>query len=347
MKILEYMERHGHQELCAWTDSTTGLRAFIAIHNTKLGPALGGLRIWPYKDEDAAITDVLRLSKAMTYKAAVAGLDMGGGKSVIMADPKHDKTEHMFRSFGRFVESLGGRYITTEDVGTNPDDLVFVSQETRHVVGLPKTMGGSGNPSEVTGFGVYQAIRACALAVWGDESIQNRTVAIQGFGNVAQSLSKYLLKAQAKLIVTDLDEERLEKARLLSGVTVVPPKDILTTQCDILAPCALGGTLTAETIPQLNCKIVCGGANNQLAEESDAIRLSQKGILYAPDFVANAGGIINLSKEMGQAYSVSEAMDHAARIFQTTNQVIDQSRADGITTTEAANNIAEVRLTTS
>ena len=200
------MEQHGHEQLAIWTDPAVGLRAFIAIHDTTLGPALGGVRIWPYKTEDGAILDVLRLSRAMTYKSAVAGLPLGGGKGVIMADSRTDKTEGMFRSYGRFVDLLGGRFITTEDVGASPQDLEWVSYETEHVLGVSQAMGGSGNPATVTGFGIFQAMRACAKATWDNDSLEGRTVAVQGYGNVASALSKHLVEAGAKLIITDIRE---------------------------------------------------------------------------------------------------------------------------------------------
>jgi leucine dehydrogenase len=344
MRVLDYMEQHGHEQLAVWTDPSAGLRAFIAIHDTALGPSLGGLRIWPYASEDEAVLDVLRLSRAMTYKSAVAGLDFGGGKSVIMADSRTDKTEAMFRSFGRFVESLGGRYIVTEDVGTSPQDLEWVSHETKHVVGLSKELGGSGNPSGVTGFGVYQAMRACAVATWGNDSLEGRTVAIQGFGNVAHALSGHLLKAGAKLLVADIHEEKLADARSMEGVAVVPQDQILGAECDVLAPCALGGILNAETIPQLRCQVVCGGANNQLAGEEDADRLVQWGILYAPDYVANAGGVINVSYEVSGSYSLDASMEKTSHIYDTMGRIIATAREKGITTAHAADTLAEERL---
>ena len=344
MRVLDYMERHGHEQLSVWTDPTVGLRAFIAIHDTTLGPALGGVRIWPYESEEAAVLDVLRLSRAMTYKSAVASLPLGGGKALIMADSRTDKTEGMFRSFGRFVDSLGGRYIVTEDVGASPRDLEWASHETKHVVGLSKELGGSGNPSGVTGFGVYQAMRACAVATWGSDSLKGRTVAIQGFGNVANALSKHLLKAGAKLLVTDIHEEKLAEVRSVEGVTVVAQDEILGAECDIFAPCALGGILNAETVPQLRCQVVCGGANNQLAEDADAERLAQRGILYAPDYVANAGGVINVSYEVGRAYSADAALEKTSHIYDTMERVIATARTQGITTARAADALAEEHL---
>ena len=344
MRITEYMESHGHEQLSFWTDPSAGLRAFIAIHDTTLGPALGGVRIWPHETEEVAVLDVLRLSRAMTYKAAVAGLPLGGGKALIMADPRTDKTEAMFRSFGRFVETLGGRYIATEDVGASAQDLEWTSRETQHVVGLPEASGGSGNPAGVTGFGVYQAMRACARATWNTDSLEGRTVAVQGFGNVATSLADHLLKAGATLVATDLMEEKRAKAAALDGVRVVDLDEIYDVPCDIFAPCALGGVLNADTIPRLQCPVICGSANNQLAEDADAARLAQRGILYAPDYVVNAGGLINVSFELGRKYDPDAAMAKASRIYETTERVIYLAKAEGITTASAADAIAEERL---
>ena len=345
MNITEYMERHGHEQLSIWTDPKAGLRAFIAIHDTSLGPALGGVRIWPYPNEEQAILDVLRLSRAMTYKSAVAGLPMGGGKAVIMADPRAEKTEALFRSYGRFVESLGGRFITTEDVGASPQDLQWASLETRHVVGLPPSMGGSGNPANATGFGVYQAMRACAEASWGSDSLAGKTVAIQGYGNVGRSLARHLLDAGAHLVVTDLREEsRQEAAALGSAVRVVMPDEVLATECDVLAPCAMGGVLNAETIPQLRCEVVCGSANNQLVDDEDAQRLADRGILYAPDYVANAGGVINVFHEIIDVYDPEAALKRTAGIYETTQLVLREAKTKDITPALAADAIAEARL---
>jgi leucine dehydrogenase len=345
MKTVEYMERHGHEQLTIWTDPTVGLRAFIAIHDTTLGPALGGVRIWPHATEEAAIMDVLRLSRAMTYKSAMAGLPLGGGKGLIMADSHTDKTEAMLRSYGRFVETLNGRFITTEDVGASTQDLEWVSFETDHVLGLSEAMGGSGNPATMTALGVFYAMRACAKASWGSDSLEGRTVAIQGYGNVATALSKHLLDAGAKLIITDIREDKRQQAQKLgAAVTIVGPDDILSNGCDILAPCALGGILNAETIPGLQCQVVCGSANNQLADEPDADRLEQRGILYAPDYVTNAGGVINVFYELNRVYDLEPALEKTSKIYDTMLQVIQTAKGQGTTTARAADTIAEERL---
>lgn len=343
VKVLEHMESFGHKQLSVYTDTAAGLRAFIAIHDTTLGPALGGCRVWPYRTEEEAVTDVLRLSRAMTYKNAAAGLFLGGGKAVVLADPRTDKTEALFRAFGRFVETLGGRYVTTEDVGTTPQDMEWVAEETSHVTGLPLSQGGSGNPSQMTGFGVYQGMRACAGEVWGSDSLEGRMVAIQGFGNVAAALARHLLEDGARIIATDISEAAQERAREL-GATVVGPDEIYTVECDVFAPCALGGVLNPQTISGLRCKVVAGGANNQLLAIEDGDALQQRDILYAPDYIINAGGVINISCEMDAAYDAERAREKTARIYATMQRVITLARAEGVSTARAAERLAEERI---
>ena len=344
MHFVEFMNTRGHQELAVWTDQDSGLTAFIAIHDTTLGPALGGTRIWPHATHDEAIMDVLRLSRAMTYKNAAAGLPMGGGKGLVLADPRTDKTEAMFHSYGRFVESLQGRYITTEDVGASAREMEWISHETKHVVGLPEEMGGSGNPSTVTGYGIFQAMRACAVAQWGSDSLAGKTVAIQGFGNVASALAQHLLEAGAKLVVTDIYEDARACAAALPGVEIVEPDAIFDAAADVFAPCALGGQLNEETIPRLQAPVVCGAANNQLREDADAERLQARGVLWAPDYIANAGGVINVYHEVVGPYDREASLAQTARIFDTTAQVIQRAHDEGITTLRAADDIAEQRI---
>ncbi len=344
MHFVEFMQANGHQELAVWTDPAVGLKAFIAIHDTTLGPALGGTRIWPHPTDDEAIMDVLRLAKAMTYKSAAAGLPMGGGKAVIVADPHTDKTEAMFRSYGRFVDSLNGRYVTTEDVGASAREMEWISYETKHVVGLPESMGGGGNPSVVTGYGVFQAMRACAIAQWGSDSLKGKTVAMQGFGNVATSLTSHLLEAGAKVVATDIYEGARARAVEMKGVDVVEPDAIYDVAADIFAPCALGGVLNADTIPRIQAPIVCGAANNQLRDDADGGRMQERGILWAPDYIANAGGVINVYFEYRRTYNRGAAMAKASEIFDTTTRVIETSREQGITTHAAADALAEQRI---
>ena len=344
MHFVEFMQVSGHQELAVWTDPTVGLKAFIAIHDSTLGPAMGGTRIWPHATDDDAIMDVLRLSRAMTYKSAAAGLAFGGGKGVIVADPRTDKTKAMFHSYGQFVETLNGRYVTTEDVGATAQEMEWISHETKHVLGLPESLGGSGNPAVVTGYGVFQAMRACAVAQWGNDSLEGRTVAIQGFGNVATSLSGYLRDAGAKLVVTDIYEAARARAAELTGVRVIAPDDIYAIEADVFAPCALGGVLNEDTIGRLQVPIICGAANNQLRDPEDAERLRSRGIIYAPDYIVNAGGVINVASEYAGPYDRAAAMAKAGEIFYTTASVIKRSRDEGITTARAADELAEQRI---
>ncbi len=345
MQIFDYMEHSGYEQLSMYTDNSCGLRALIAIHDTTLGPALGGCRIWPHATEGEALEDVLRLAKAMSYKSAAAGLPFGGGKALIIADPQKDKTEGLFRAFGRFVDTLGGRYLTTEDVGTTLRDMEWTALETKHVTGLPESYGSSGDPSKVTGFGVFRGMQACAQEIWGTESLANKTIAIQGYGKVAQALSVHLLKEETvQLIVTDLFSSALDNIKDHPQVTIVDPDDIYSVSCDIFSPCALGGILSKTTIPKLKCQIVCGGANNQLETIEEGELIQKQGILYAPDYIVNAGGVINISCEIGTEYSLDRAMNKANDIFETMNQVIQTSKQENINTALAADNFAVGRI---
>ncbi len=345
MSILEYMERNNFEQLSVYTDPAVGLKALVSIHDTTLGPAMGGVRIWPHPTEEAAIEDVLRLGRAMTYKSAAAGLHFGGGKGLIIADPHKDKTEALMRSYGRFVEALGGRYITTEDVGMTLLDLEWIARETSHVVGLPISMGGSGDTSKMTGFGVYQGMRACAREVWNSDSLSGSTVAVQGFGNTARALAEQLIanEQDVKLIVSDVYEGALDRAREF-GAEIVGVDEIYGVECDVFAPCALGGVLNGGTIPQIKASVVCGSANNQLSDDDDAVALRERGILYAPDFIVNAGGVINVSCEVGMTYSEEAAAERTARIYGTMQDIIAASKSGGITTAQAANRLAEERI---
>lgn len=343
MDVLEYMGAGGHEQILMCSDPAVGLKAVIAVHDTTLGPACGGLRIWPYESEDEAVKDVLRLSRAMTYKSAAADLPLGGGKGVIIADSHTQKTEAMLRSYGRFVETLGGRYITTTDVGSTGRDLEYVRQETAHVVGLSTNLGGSGDTSVMTGLGVYMGMKACAGQVWDSDSLAGKTVAIQGFGKVAFNLAHHLLKEDARLVVTDIFPEALDRARGM-GIEVVDPEKIYDTDCDIFSPCALGGSLNKKTIPGMGCRIVCGGANNQLAEDTDGDALNRRGILYAPDYIVNAGGIINASAEIGSPYNSDRARENTERIYEIMGRVIKISKDEEIPTSQAADSLVRQRL---
>jgi leucine dehydrogenase len=344
LDVIEYMEQWGHEQLVACVDRKAGLRAFIAIHDTTLGPALGGCRVWKYASESEAVTDALRLARAMTYKNAAAGLDLGGGKAVVWADSRTDKSEAMMRAFGRFVESLGGRYVTTEDMGVTPQDMIAIRQETRHVVGLPVDQGGSGDPSRATAFGVYRGIRACAQAAFGSDSLADMRIALQGFGHVASYLAPYLKEERARVTVTDVNQQSLARARELGFTVLEDPDAIYDVPCDIFSPCAMGGVLSGATIPRLQCKVVAGCANNQLLTPEDGEELRRRGIVYAPDYVINAGGVINLSFEMGKPYNEEAAMERVAQVHDAVARVIAISGKRGISTARAADEMAEERL---
>ena len=343
MQILDFMATQGHEQLLICSDPTVGLKAFIAIHDTTLGPACGGCRIWPHPTEEAALEDVLRLSRAMTYKSALAGLDLGGGKALIIADPRVDKTEALFRSFGRSIDTLGGKFIVAEDVGATPEDMVHVAKETDHVVGLPIEHGGSGETSIMTGLGVYLGMKACAQEKWGNDFLNGKTIAIQGYGHVAENLAPYLIAEGANLVVTDIFPDALQRAEAL-GARTVAPDDIYDVDCDIFSPNALGGVINPHTIPRLRCPIIAGGANNQLSSPEDAKTLARRGILYAPDYVINAGGIINASCEVGMAYDEALARQKTEGIYNTIQRVLRMAADDDITTAQAADLLAEARL---
>ncbi len=343
MQLFNYMSESGHEQLAMCSDPNSGLKAIISIHDTTLGPACGGTRIWPYATEEDALEDALRLSRAMTYKSATAGLNMGGGKGVIIADPNTEKTEALLRAYGRFVDTLGGRYLTTTDVGSTGRDLEFVSQETGYVVGLPLSLGGSGDTSIMTGLGVYMGMKACARETWGTDSLRGKRVAMQGFGKVASHTAQHLLEEDAQVVVTDVYAGALNKARDM-GLEVVATEEIYDVQCDIFSPCALGGVINGSTIPRLTCKVVAGGANNQLLTDADGEELHRRGILYAPDYVVNAGGIINVSAELGTAYNPDLAREKTERIYEVMERVIHTSKREEIPTFMAADHLAEERL---
>ncbi len=343
MEILKQMGAEGHEQLVMVSDAGSGLKAIIAIHDTTLGPACGGTRIWPYDSEQEAIWDALRLSRAMTYKAAAADLPLGGGKGVIIADSHTEKTEALVRAYGRFVDTLGGRYLTTTDVGSTGRDMEYIKQETDYVVGLPTTSGGSGDTSIMTGLGVYMGMKACAKEAWGSDSLRGKTVAMQGFGKVAAHTAHHLMKEDAKLVVTDVYDGALDRARDL-GLAVVKPDDIYGLDCDIFAPCALGGVINPDTIPQLKCKLVAGGANNQLLSDSDGEELHRRGIIYGPDYILNSGGIINAEAEIGRVYNQDRAREKTERIYEIMEKVFAISKRQEIPTAKAADRLAEDRL---
>lgn len=339
--VIAQMGVYDHEQLLFCNDNATGLKAIIGIHNTVLGPSLGGTRMWKYNNEMEALRDVLRLSRGMTYKASVAGLNLGGGKAVIIGDSKKDKNEKFMRRFGQFVNSLGGKYITAEDVGINTQDMAWVSMETKHVTGLP---GKSGDPSPVTAYGVYNAMKASAKEKWGNDSLAGKKVMVQGIGNVGEHLVKFLTKEGAKVFISDINEERLAAVAKEYKAEVVALNAVYDVDMDIYAPCALGATVNTDTLSKLKCTIICGAANNQLADEKiHGVEVIKKGILYAPDYVVNAGGLINVSTEIS-GMSADEAMKLAAGIYDTTLNIFKVAKQQNIPTYAAANKIAEDRI---
>ena len=344
-EVFSNSARKGHEQVVFCCDDAVGLKAIIAIHNTTLGPALGGCRMFPYESEADALRDVLRLSRGMTYKAAMAGLDLGGGKAVTIGDPKTQKNEGLMRSFGQFVGSLGGRYITAEDSGTNVFDMETIRQETKWVTGVAK-YHGSGDPSPVTAWGVFHGIRACVLDTLEQDNLNGIRVGIQGVGNVGRSLTEYLVKAGAKVVVADIDEDRCAQMAEKWGASVVGVDDIWDQDVDVLAPCAMGGVVNDDTIGRITARIIAGAANNILEnEERHASALNEKGILYAPDYVVNAGGLINVYTELTHA-PLEKGMNDAEGIYGRLMQVFKVARDKGITTVEASNQVAEERIVT-
>ena len=343
MALFDRMRDLRHEQVAFCYEESCGLKAIIAIHDTTLGPALGGVRMWNYASEEEALTDCLRLSRGMTYKAAAAGLNLGGGKAVIIGDAKKEKSEALFRAFGRFVESLGGRYITAEDVNTGVNDMEYVAAETKYVTGVSTWRGGSGDPSPTTSYGVFKGIQACAKHKMGSKSLAGLTIAVQGLGKVGYFLAKHLVEEKAKVLACDLDKERGMRAAEELGITLVSPEEIFDVDCDILAPCALGGVINDKTLPKLRCKIVAGGANNQLAEERHGHELEKKGILYAPDFVINSGGLINVYCEI-DGYNRDRAMRMADEICPTLLRVFELAKEERIPTFVAAERLAERRI---
>ncbi len=344
LEVLGQMNKMGHEQIVFCQDEKTGLKAIIAIHNTVLGPSLGGTRMWSYATEAEAVKDVLRLSRGMTYKSAISGLNLGGGKAVIIGDSRKDKSEGLFRRFGQFVDSLGGKYITAEDVGISPSDISYVAMETDYVAGLPKSHGGSGDPSPVTAHGVYMGMKGAAKFAYGSESLEGKKVAVQGVGHVGTTLVEKLVKEGAKVTITDIHEDLLKGIAGRMNVAVVSPDDIYDVDMDIYAPCALGATVNDDTLSRLKCQVIAGAANNQLASEAVHGKiLLDKGIVYAPDFLVNAGGIINCYAEVA-GYEQDWAMDEVEKIFDTTQSIMRMSRDEGIPTYLAANRLAEQRI---
>ena len=336
----------GHEQVVFGRDDASGLRAIIAIHSTALGPSLGGTRFYPYADEDAALTDVLRLSKAMAYKAAAAGLDLGGGKAVIIGDPARDKSEALLRAYGRLVESLGGRYVTACDIGTYPADMAIVSRETRWATGADPVEGGSGDSGILTAYGTFVGLQACVEEVWGSPSVRGRHVAIQGVGKVGHRLAAYVHEAGGKLTVADTNELAAIACAEQFGAEIVSTDKVHAVDADIFSPNALGAVLDDHTIGELQCRIVAGAANNQLAQPQHADALQAAGVLYAPDYVLNAGGVIQVADELHPGgYSPDRAKARAGQIGDRLRTIFALAREQHVTTAEAADRYAEQRMT--
>lgn len=343
MLTLEKMYSMGHEEVVFFQDKSCGLKAIVGIHDTTLGPALGGTRLWPYASEEDALIDVLRLSRGMTYKNAISGLNLGGGKAVIIADPKN-KNEALFRSFGRFIESLNGRYITAEDVNTNVEDIEHIFTETNHVTGVAQQNGGSGNPSPYTALGVFRGIEASVTKAFGSRSLKGKTISIQGVGSVGFELAKLLVEAGANIVYTDVNERGIQRMKeAFPTAKYVAPNEIFSAACDVYAPCALGASINDETIPQLKAKIVCGAANNQLKEDRHGLILKEKGILYAPDYLVNAGGVMNVSIEF-EGWADSKSRRMVDTIYEKTLEVFKISDDQNIPVNKAADVMAEKRI---
>ncbi|WP_431106832.1 Glu/Leu/Phe/Val family dehydrogenase [Winogradskyella poriferorum] len=335
-----------HEQIVFCNDKDTGLKAIIGIHNTVLGPALGGTRMWNYSNEWEALNDVLRLSRGMTFKSAITGLNLGGGKAVIIGDAKTQKTPELMRRFGEFVHSLSGKYITAEDVGMATEDMDTVREVTPYVTGISESKGGAGNPSPITAYGVFMGMKAAAKFKYGSDVLEDKSVYVQGIGHVGEALVEHLINEGAKVTIADINQERLEEIRSKYGATIYGGNDIYSEPMDIYAPCALGATINDNTIYRLQADIVAGAANNQLAEENKHGRiLQERGIVYAPDFLINAGGIINVYAEL-ENYDRQEIMRKTENIYNTTLEILDNAKVNSLTTHAAALNIARERIET-
>jgi glutamate dehydrogenase/leucine dehydrogenase len=344
-ELLDLTAEHGAEQVAFAADNDTGLRAIVAIHSTVLGPGLGGTRFYPFASERDALVDVLRLAKGMAYKHAVCGNDLGGGKAVIIGDPRTTRTDELILEYAKFVDRLGGRYLTAEDVGTTQADMDLIRTVTPYATGTSESLGGSGDPSPATAWGVYHAMRAVAERLWGDASLQGRHVAIAGTGKVGSALARHLAHAGCQLTLADVREDVVAALAGELGARVVDPDSIHQVECDVLSPCALGATLDKTSIPSLRCQAVCGCANNQLATEDDGERLAADGVLYAPDYVVNAGGVINIADELRpDGYERERAWRQVQTIHDTVLRVFSVADESGITPAAAADHLAERRL---
>ena len=342
--VFDLLSEHSHEKVVFCHDKDTGLKAIIGVHNTVLGPALGGTRMWSYASEAEALDDVLRLSRGMTYKAAISGLNLGGGKAVIIGDAKKDKNEALLRKFGRFIKNLNGSYITAEDVGMTTKDMEYIRMETEHVCGLPESMGGSGDPSPVTAYGTYMGMKAAVKKAFGSDSLEGKKISVQGAGHVGGYLIELLSKENAEIFVTDIYEDRLREVSKKYSAKVVGMDEIYDLDVDIYSPCALGGTINDNTIDRLKCKVIAGSANNQLRyEQVHGPALVEKGIVYAPDFLINAGGLINVYSEL-VGYNRDSAYAQTERIYGFTLDIFDLAEKEGLHNQQAAMKMAEKRI---
>ena len=333
-----------HEQIVFCKDKDTGLKAIIGIHSTVLGPSLGGTRMWQYNSEFDALNDVLRLSRGMTFKAAITGLNLGGGKAVIIGDAKTQKTPELMLRFGEFVHSLGGKYITAEDVGMETKDMDLVRTVTPFVTGISESNGGAGNPSPITAYGVFMGMKAAAKFAYGSDVLEDKVVYVQGIGNVGEALVENLSNEGAKVIIDDINREKLEMIRDTYGAEIYEGADLYAEKMDIYAPCALGATINHNTIKKIQAKVVAGAANNQLADESiHGMMLQEKGIVYAPDFLINAGGIINVFAEL-ENYGKQEIIRKTENIYNTTLEILDSAKSSGLTTNQAALDMAQKRI---
>ncbi len=345
--VFQHMQELEHEQVVFCHDPKTGLNAIIAIHDTTLGPALGGTRLWNYNSHEDAVIDALRLSRGMTYKAAISGLNLGGGKAVIVGDASKIKSEGLWRRYGKFVNSLNGKYITAEDVNTSARDMEYIAMETKHVTGVPEFMGGSGDPSPFTAYGVFVGMKAAAKKAWGSDSLEGRKVVVQGVGHVGQYLVGHLVEAGAMVSIADISDAKIKETKeKYSNVTIVNNEDIFDMEMDIYAPCALGATVNDDSIGRMKCAIIAGAANNQLAvEEKHGPMLIEKGILYAPDFLINAGGLVNVSAEL-DGYNRERVMGQVEQIYDRTLEIFQLADDENIHTQSAAMRIAKNRLET-
>jgi leucine dehydrogenase len=343
LDLFSRLKASSHEQIVFFREQVSGLRAIVAIHDTTLGPAIGGVRMWPYDDEEEAIEDALRLSRSMTYKAAGAGLNFGGGQTAVIGDPRADKSESLFRSLGRFIDSLGGRYIAAEGVGTTYTDMDFIRMETRYVVGIPSSRGGSGDPSPVCAIGVIGGLEACQIFLAGTDDLSGLKIAVQGVGRVGSIVVRHLTDRGAEVTISDVDREAVKRMASECDVKVVSDAKIYDVECDIFCPCALGGIINDRSINRLKCKVVAGAANSQLAAEKHGDDLHAKGILYAPDYIINAGGMINVADEI-YGYDAERARRKAAAIKDVLLKILISARDQGIPTHVAADRFAEERI---